>query len=158
MIAELTEMINAAYAAGEEGLWRPGTPRVFEQDVRAMLEAGELLTLERDGELAGSVRVRQLDAQTAELGILSAARDGSGAGRELVARAEDWARGRGLTGMRLQLLVPREGTHPFKQRLHDWYRRLGYRVIGRRDFAEVLPEPATYLLAPCDLVDYEKAL
>jgi GNAT superfamily N-acetyltransferase len=158
VIHELTHMINAAYAAGEEGLWKPGTPRVFEQDVRAMVEAGEILTVERDGELAGSVRVRRLDDDTGELGILSAARDGSGVGRELVAHAEDWARGQGLTRMRLQLLVPRDGTHPFKTRLHDWYTRLGYEVVGRHDFADVLPEPATYLLTPCDLVDYEKAL
>jgi ribosomal protein S18 acetylase RimI-like enzyme len=151
-------MINAAYAAGEEGMWHPGTPRVFEADVRAMLDAGELLTVERDGALAGSVRVRALDETVGELGILSAAREGSGAGRELVALAEAWARERGLTTMRLQLLVPRTGTHPFKQRLHAWYSRLGYRVIGREDFADAVPEAAPYLTAPCDLVNYEKAL
>jgi GNAT superfamily N-acetyltransferase len=151
-------MINAAYAAGEDGMWQPGTPRVFEQDVRAMLEAGEIITVERDGELAGSVRVRRLGDDTGELGILSAATVGSGVGPELIARAEAWARENGMTRMRLQLLVPREGTHPFKQRLHDWYTSLGYQVIGREPFEVALPEPSTYLLNPCDLVNYEKVL
>ena len=32
----------------------------------------------------------------------------------------------------LTLLVPREGVHPFKQRLHDWYTRLGIRREKRQ--------------------------
>jgi N-acetylglutamate synthase-like GNAT family acetyltransferase len=158
VIDQLTRMINDAYAFGEEGMWQPGTPRVFDHDVREMLEAGEILTVERDGELAGSVRVHQVADDAAELGLLSAARKDSGVGRELVALAERWARERGLERMRLQLLVPREGTHPFKQRLHDWYSKLGYAVVGREPFEEALPDSAPYLLYPCDLVNYEKAL
>ena len=50
------------------------------------------------------------------------------------------------------------GTHPFKARLHAWYSKLGYRVIARRDFADVLPDAARLLTAPCDLLIYEKAL
>jgi len=158
VIAELTDMINAAYAAGEDGMWVPGTPRVFEREVRALLDAGELLVLERDGAVAGCVRVHAVDASTAELGLLSAARRDGGAGSELVALAERWARDRGLARMRLSLLVPQVGTHPFKARLHAWYSRLGYRETGRCDFADVLPESARLLTAPCDLVFYEKAL
>ena len=151
-------MINAAYADGEEGMWRPDTPRVFEAEVRALLEAGELMVVRRDGALAGCVRARALDATTGELGLLSAARRDSGVGGELVALAEAWARERGLARMRLKLLVPRTGTHPFKARLHAWYSKLGYQVIARRDFADELPQAARLLAAPCDLLIYEKAL
>lgn len=151
-------MINAAYAAGEQGMWRPGTPRILEGEVRALLDAGELMVVRRDGVLAGCVRVHTLDAATGELGLLSAARRDSGVGGELVALAEAWAGERGLARMRLTLLVPRSGTHPFKARLHDWYSKLGYRVIARCDFAHELPESARLLSAPCDLVIYEKAL
>ena len=158
MIAELTEMINAAYAAGEDGMWVPGTTRVDEHEVQALVDAGELLVLERDGAVAGCVRVHAVDATTAELGLLSAARRDGGAGRELVALAERWACDRGLARMQLSLLVPQFGTHPFKARLHDWYSRLGYRETGRRDFADVLPESARLLTTPCDLVFYDKAL
>lgn len=151
-------MINAAYAAGEQGMWQPGTPRIFETEVSALLDAGELMVVRRGGELAGCVRVHALDAATAELGLLSAARRGSGIGGELVALAEAWARTRGLARMRLSLLVPHTGTHPFKSRLHAWYSKLGYRVIARRDFADELPESARLLTAPCDLLIYEKPL
>ena len=138
-------MINAAYADGEQGMWQPGTTRVFEDEVRALLAAGELLVLRRDGELAGCVRVHRVGPATAELGLLSAARRDSGVGGELIALAETWARERGLARMRLTLLVPRTGTHPFKARLHAWYSALGYQVIARGDFADELPEPAALL-------------
>ena len=151
-------MINAAYAAGEQGLWQPGTPRVFEAEVRALLDAGELLVVRRDGALAGCVRVHALDAATGELGLLSAARRDSGVGGELVALAEGWARERGLVAHAAEAARPAHGTHPFKARLHAWYTRLGYRVIGRDDFADVLPDAARLLTAPCDLLVYEKAL
>lgn len=151
-------MINAAYAAGEQGMWRPGTPRILETEVRALVDAGELIVVRRDGAIAGCVRVHALDAATGELGLLSAARLGSGVGRELVALAEAWARDRGLTRIRLTLLVPRTGTHPFKARLHAWYSKLGYRPIARHDFADELGESARLLTAPCDLAVYEKAL
>jgi N-acetylglutamate synthase-like GNAT family acetyltransferase len=158
VVEEVTAMINAAYAAGEQGMWRPDTPRIFEAEVRALLDAGELVVVRRDGVLAGCVQVHALDAATGELGLLSAARRDSGVGRELVALAEAWARERGLSRMQLKLLVPRTGTHPFKARLHAWYSKLGYRVTARRDFADELPESARLLNAPCDLVRYEKAL
>jgi hypothetical protein len=157
VVPELTAMINAAYAAGEQGLWPPGTPRVFEYEVQEMVDNGELRFVYRDGVLAGLVRVHRLDERTAELGLLSAAKLDSGVGGELVRLAEDWAREHGLPRMRLHLLIPREGTHPFKQRLHSWYSRLGYRAIGAEDVAKALPE-IEKTVVPCDLVTYEKVL
>jgi hypothetical protein len=59
--------------------------------------------------------------------------------------------------MRLKLLVPRGGTHPFKDRLHSWYSRLGYRAIGAEDVAKALPD-IEKTAVPCDLVTYEKVL
>jgi hypothetical protein len=157
VIAQLTHIINAAYAAGEQGLWPPDTPRVFESEVQQMVDREELLFAYRDDELAGLVRVHALDERTAELGLLSAARLDSGVGGELIRLAEDWARERGMPRMRLQLLVPREGEHPFKVRLHKWYSRLGYRAIGAEDVAKALPD-IEKTAVPCDLVTYEKVL
>ena len=150
-------MINAAYEAGEQGLWPPDTPRVFEDEVRHMVDNHELLFVRRDGEIAGCVRVHRLDHRTGELGLLSAARLDSGVGGELVTIAEAWGREQGLARMRLKLLIPKTGTHPFKQRLHSWYSRLGYRAIGTEDVAKALPG-IEKTAVPCDLVTYEKVL
>jgi hypothetical protein len=75
-----------------------------------------------------------------------------------MAFAHDLARGRGHRAMRLTLLVPQNDSHPFKVRLDGWYHRQGYRVVGRAEFAVTHPEPARLLLAPCDLVTFERAL
>ena len=67
-------------------------------------------------------------------------------------------RERGATEMGLELLVPRQGTHPAKERLHEWYSRLGYRIAGRDDFAAAYPEVGDLLAVPCDLRRYRKRL
>jgi GNAT superfamily N-acetyltransferase len=160
LVAALAQIVNEAYARGEVGLWRAGTERISDEELRPLVAAGELAAAREDGRLVGCVRVTSLDPRTAELGLLAVAaeRSGSGVGRALMAFAHDVARGRGHTAMRLTLLVPRSGSHPFKVRLDDWYRRQGYRVVGRADFAVTHPEPARLLLAPCDLVTFECAL
>jgi predicted N-acetyltransferase YhbS len=160
LVAALAQIVNEAYTRGEVGLWRAGTERISAEEMRPLVAAGELAAAREDGRLVGCVRVTSLDPRTAELGLLAVAaeRSGSGVGRALMAFAHDVARGRGHTAMRLTLLVPRSGSHPFKVRLDDWYRRQGYRVVGRADFAVTHPEPARLLLAPCDLVTFECAL
>ncbi len=54
--------------------------------------------------------------------------------------------------MELELLIPRGAPHPAKVRLHEWYSRLGYVRVGRRDFEHPL------LVAPADMWVYRKNL
>jgi GNAT superfamily N-acetyltransferase len=136
-------------------LWVPGRERVTAEELADFISRGELAAA-YDGERpVGCVRVT-----TGEFGLLAVARDatGRGVGRALVDFAEAASRARGARAMRLELLVPREGTHPAKVRLHEWYSRLGYRAVRRDDFAAAYPEAAQWLAVPCDLVGYEKPL
>jgi GNAT superfamily N-acetyltransferase len=154
-VGPLRELVNAAYEEGEAGLWRPGHERVSAGGVADLIARGELAVACADGRPVGCVRIGG-----AELGLLAVARDaaGRGVGGALVAFAEETARERGAAAMRLELLVPRAGTHPAKDRLHAWYTRLGYRPVERVDFAAVYREAARELTVPCDLVTYEKPL
>ena len=160
LVAALRDVVNEAYVRGEAGLWRAGAQRISSDDLRALIASGQLAAAHEDGQVVGCVRVTSLDARTAELGLLAVAgeRAGSGVGRALMAFAHDLARERGHTAMRLTLLVPHEGTHPYKVRLDEWYRRQGYRAIARADFAATHPEPAAFLAVACDLVTFERAL
>lgn len=67
------------------------------------------------------------DEAAVQLTLLVVASDarGSGAGRSLVAAAEDWARQRGATRLVVTTAVHRSGAHVF-------YERLGYELTGRR--------------------------
>jgi hypothetical protein len=72
--------------------------------------------------------------------------------------AERWAQHRGATGMQLELLVPRDWTHPAKECLRSWYAHLGYRVARTTTLDEDYPELAPHLATPCNLIIYAKPL
>lgn len=83
---------------------------------------------------------------------------GAGIGRDMVSFAERLSRERGCDTMQLELLVPKAWTHPAKKFLHDWYTRLGYRVVRTGSIEEQYPGLARQLATPCDYVVYHKQL
>ena len=160
VIESITALVNHVYAESEKGLWQGSADRTSADEVAGFVRAGEIAVAFVDGALAGSVRVQRLDETTGEFGMLAAdpARRGLGVGRELVRFAEQAGRDAGCREMQLELLVPREWTHPSKQFLAEWYGRLGYRVTHRADLAEDYPHLAPSLATPCDFLVYRKAL
>ena len=159
-VAELVRLVNDAYAAGEVGLWVDDAGRTDEAEIAASVAAREMLVATADGRTVGCLRVRALDDTTAEVGLVSVDPQawGGGIGRALVTAAEDLMRSRGAETMRLELLVPRASVHPTKQRLHEWYTRLGYEVFGSEPFEDCVPDAAPYLTEPCDLLHFSKPL
>ncbi|MBE2320265.1 GNAT family N-acetyltransferase [Solirubrobacter sp. CPCC 204708] len=117
--------------------------------MRELVAAGEIAVA--GDPPVGCVRIQRLDEDTAMFGMLSVdpAAHGTGLGRALIAFAES---AYDVSEMELELLIPRGAPLPSKVRLHDWYSRLGYRQVGRRDFDE--PE----LARPADLWVYRKNL
>jgi ribosomal protein S18 acetylase RimI-like enzyme len=83
---------------------------------------------------------------------------GLGVGRELVRFAERRSAAEGRRTMRLELLVPRDWTHPTKAFLAAWYTRIGYRVTRTGTIDEAYPDLAPLLATPCDFVIYHKDL
>ena len=63
-----------------------------------------------------------------------------------------------VNAMQLELLVPLTWSHPSKEFLDDWYRRIGYRVVRRTSVDLLQPELAPLLATPCEFVVYEKPL
>ena len=104
----------------------------------------------------GAARQRQ-----GEIGMLAVASShlGSGVGRRLVAAAEARCRSSGCAVARLELLAPRDWTHPFKARLREWYEgRLGYEPMHEADFAADYPRIAPLLACPCTYTVFHKEL
>jgi GNAT superfamily N-acetyltransferase len=157
---ELRRIINAAYRAGEAGLWKPHWERTSLPPLEREIARREIAVAWRDDRPVGSVRVTLPEPGVGELGLLAVdpAAHGEGAGRALVRFAEETTAARGALVMRLQLLVPREGAHPAKERLHAWYSRLGYRIDGVSDFVALYPEVADLVAVPCDLRTYSRPL
>jgi GNAT superfamily N-acetyltransferase len=160
LVDELVHIVNEAYAVGEAGLWLEGTSRIQPGEIREAIRGGGALTATADGRILGCAYVRPLDADRADLGLVSAVleRWGSGIGRELVRSAEELMRSRGATTMQLELLVPKEWAHPEKDRLRAWYTRLGYRVVRVAPFEEVAAHLASQLATPCEFLIFRKSL
>jgi GNAT superfamily N-acetyltransferase len=160
LVGPLADLINRVYAVAEAGLWVDGARRTTPDELAELIAAGEIAVARREGEIAGSVRIRDVEDDASEFGMLVAAFEqrGTGVGRALVEFAERRTRERGRRAMQLELLVPREWAHPSKELLKAWYGRIGYRVIRTGSMADAYPHLAPLLATPCDLLGYEKPL
>jgi GNAT superfamily N-acetyltransferase len=159
-VAAVVRVINAAYAVGEAGLWVDGTVRTTPAAVAEAIRGGGMLVASLDGEVVGCAWVKRLDATTADVGLVSVVpeRWGSGAGRALVAAAEELMRAGGVTTAQLDLLVPRDWVHPEKARLRAWYERLGYTVVRVAPFEEIGVHDVAELATPCRFLVFTKRL
>ncbi|OTA56078.1 hypothetical protein K449DRAFT_399774 [Hypoxylon sp. EC38] len=175
--ATLTEIINAAYGETEAGIFKPGYLRTSTSDVAKFLKAGTLAVASVPATASdaapkstsgrtplGCISIKKLSENRAELGLFAVAvsQRGNGVGRDLMTWAERWCRdnlgGPGVAVAQLDLLVPTHFEHPFKKRLDVWYTRLGYKIVGRRDFALDYPDLAPQLAGPTEYRMYEKTL
>jgi GNAT superfamily N-acetyltransferase len=160
LVEELVRLVNAAYAVGEAGLWLEGATRIVPGEIAEAIRRGRMLAATLEGRLVGCAHLRPLDANTADLGLVSAApaQWGRGIGRELVRSAEQLTQTRGMTTMQLELLVPKGSIHPEKDRLRVWYQRLGYRITRLARVEEVAPQLASQLAVPCEFLIFRKQL
>ncbi|GAA5105490.1 GNAT family N-acetyltransferase [Nocardia iowensis] len=161
LVAEPTALINQVYEVAEAGIWVDGAARTTHAEVANLVAAGEIaVARDPDGELVGSVRIQRLGDGLGEFGMLVAApgRRGTGIGRELVRFAERRSAENGAHTMQLELLVPRDWTHPAKKFLDEWYTRIGYRVVRRGALEDSYPHLAPLLATPCDFMIYHKPL
>jgi N-acetylglutamate synthase-like GNAT family acetyltransferase len=160
LAAEVAQVINDAYGVGEAGLWRDGVLRTTAEQMAERIRAGEVLVATTNGRVVGCASVRRIDETTTEVGLISTRLDswGGGVGSKLVQAAEDVGRSRGATTMQLKVLVPLTGPHSAKERLSDWYRRLGYAIVESLPFEQVASPAASDLATPCEFLLFNKPL
>jgi GNAT superfamily N-acetyltransferase len=141
----LTPLINAAYSVGEKGIFigteeRPFT-RVIEEEVRELISAGHFLTvrtLDRTTILGCVKTCPDIDeGSIGEWGCLAVA-DGQlnrGLGSMLVTAAESRLRAAKCCTAQLELLSPIHWRHEHKERLREWYTKIGYKLKVPGDFS-----------------------
>jgi GNAT superfamily N-acetyltransferase len=159
-VSGLTDLVNQVYARAEDGLWIDGATRTSVADMAAFVRSGELAVAIQDERLLGCVRIRRLDDEVSEFGMLAVdpGYRGTGIGRELVRFAERQACTSGCGVMQLELLVPRQWKHPSKEFLDQWYTRIGYAITGTGPVAEFYPDLSHLLATPCDFRIYRKKI
>lgn len=156
----LTDLVNDVYATAEQGLWLPGTTRTDVAEMTESTRAGEIVVARWGDDLVGSIRVRRLDTDTAETGMLVAhpGHRNLGVGRQLRRHVTAMLRQAGVKTLQIELLVPRDWTPEPKAFMARWNERSGYAVVRKGAFDDMYPELAPKLATPCDFIIYEKAL
>jgi GNAT superfamily N-acetyltransferase len=159
-IKRLSDLINEVYDDAESGMWKRKGARTNPAEVERLLRAQALILAEIDGALVGSVNVNLMRDGVGEFGMLVADLNhrGKGIGSALVDSAENWARGMACHTMRLELLTPRNWTHPSKEFLKKWYSRIGYKPQARESFEIMHPELVPELATECDFTVWRKSL
>jgi GNAT superfamily N-acetyltransferase len=160
LMERISELANEVYAVAEAGIWTDGATRTSVGEIAELTGAGQIAVARMAAQVVGCVRMQRLDERTGEFGMLCAdpSHRGVGIGRELIRFVERQSRADGVSTMQLELLQPREWTHPAKQFLAEWYSRIGYRVTRTGTIDEAYPELAPLLATPCDFVIYRKEL
>lgn len=159
-IAHITNIVNQVYASSEGGLWTNDVVRTTVDEVANIIKSGELAVARSDEQITGCIRVRQLDHEIGELGMLAVSPEHQnvGLGRRLIRFAEETCHAKQLSIMQLELLVPQRGSHPSKVILADWYSRLGYTPIRTDAVDNLMPELVPLLAIPCKFIVYQKQL
>lgn len=143
LVQYLTGLVNNVYSGSEDSFWTPGFKRTNAAEVREYLRTQALALAWRGGssfsqrgdlshDLLGCANIKMFPhEQTGEFGMLACdpVSRGVGVGRELLRFAEDEARRRGATHMRLELLQGDGWRHDFKDRIEAWYTRNGYQLV-----------------------------
>ena len=159
-IRRLSDLINEVYDDAESGMWKRKGVRTNPAEVERLLRAKALILADIDGALVGSVNVNLMRDGIGEFGMLVADlnRRGKGIGSALVDRAENWARDIACHTMRLELLTPRNWTHPSKEFLKKWYSRMGYKPQAPESLEILHPELVPELATECDFTVWYKSL
>jgi GNAT superfamily N-acetyltransferase len=159
-VNRLSDLINEVYDDAESGIWKRKGTRTNPAEVEALLRAQALILAEIDGVLVGSVNVNLMSGGVAEFGMLVADRKyrGEGIGSALVKHAERWAGENACHTMRLEILTPRNWTHPSKEFLRQWYSRIGYAPQTAEPFESMHPELVPELATECDFTVWHKSV
>jgi N-acetylglutamate synthase-like GNAT family acetyltransferase len=160
VVERLARLINDVYGTAERGLWRDGVARTTPDELAERIRDGQIVVAARDTQIVGTVAVWDVDREVSAFGMLAvpAEERGSGIGHALLDFIEAGARDRGARAMQLELMLPREWSHPSKEFLKGWYGRRGYRLVRTTMLDEAYPRLTPLLATPCDLQIHQKPL
>eukprot|EP00045_Choanoeca_perplexa_P020565 m.4658 g.4658 ORF g.4658 m.4658 type:complete len:187 (-) comp7098_c0_seq1:51-611(-) len=162
-------MVNAAYDYGEKGMWNEGFTRTTKEGVIELLDARKLLVAKQKDAIIGCIKLdpsyktqrhNGTPAHMAEIGMLAVSSDlrRHGLGKKLMTAAIVAAQAAKCNGIELQLVQPKDWTHPVKAFLAQWYASLGFELVGEQDDVAEFFRIAQYLATEVKVAVYELML
>lgn len=146
----LTTMINQAFRSTESGMWQSTMQRTNADDIVDFIQNGEMVCVYKEAKIAGCMRLQRITEEIAEIGMLAVglSQQGLGIGRSLVQFGEAELIAQGYKILQIELLKPKAYTDDSREKLQQWYERLGYNQVKEEALEEVLPELVSGLKVP----------
>lgn len=159
-LERLHDILEEVYRIAESDLWVKAYARIAFADFEALIQKGELIIARYDKTIVGCIHYYKKNDYKYGFGLLCVDFDykGLGIGRALINRAEELAFQNGATEMELEVLRPKGLKVAFKERIREWYERMGYEYTHSQNFAEIKPIKAQNLKRPSDFDYYVKSL
>ncbi len=156
----LYEIMRIAYALTEIEVWGENYIRITKDDYQELIDKGEILAAFIDNEVVGGVHFYKKSDQIYSFSLLSAnfSKSGLGIGRALINQVEDFAKENNAEKIQIEILRPKGIEVPFKIRIANWYKRMGYVYSHSQNFAEIKPIKAKNLVNPSDFDYYTKEI
>lgn len=157
---KLYDILIIAYALTEIEVWGENYVRISFEDYNNLIEKNEVLMAKYDSEVVGGVHYYQRREGVYSFSLLCADfnKSGLGIGRSLIDYVEKDAKLNGANLIELEILRPKGIEVPFKIRISNWYKSMGYVYTHSQNFAEFNPVKAKNLVRPCDFDYYTKTL
>lgn len=150
LVKQLTTLINQAFRSTESRMWQPTMQRTNTADIIDYIQNGEMVCVYKDTHIVGCMRLQRITEEIAEIGMLAVglSQQGMGAGRTLIQFGETELIAQGYTILQIELLKPKTYTDDSREKLQQWYERLGYHQVREQALEAVLPELVSGLKVP----------
>ena len=134
--------------------------RITFEEYNQLIEKDEILMALWNNEVVGGIHYYGRREGVYSFSLLCADFDksGLGIGRALIDSVVADAKAHGAHLIELEILRPKGMDVPFKIRISDWYKRLGFVYTHSQNFAEIRPDKAVNLLNPSDFDYYQKQI
>jgi len=159
-LESLHTILESGYRIAESDLWVKPYARIAFGDFLNLVREDRILIAFYNKKIVGCIHYYQKTTKKFGFGLLAVDFDykGLGIGRGLISQVERLASKKGAEIMELELLRPKGVNVPFKERLREWYERMGYVYTHSQNFAEIKPVKAQNLKRPSDFDYYTKSI
>lgn len=158
-ILELQTIINIAYLNSEKEFWKEGFQRISYEELQKLIQTKHIFVAYAHQTIVGCVKVEK-EATNVTFSMLCVKEDFRGAriASKLLDAIEQWAKNHHAKSISLELLKPKHYQHPDKEKLTQWYAKLGYQKVQFANFNEYYPELVPLMKIECVFEVWNKKL
>ncbi len=153
-------LVNESYRDEEAGIWKKNHQRTTPAEILEFVGKKEIVAIKEANHFIGGIRVKMIDDQTASWRMLWV--DKNHRGKKVTSKLfqfiEKDLRKRHVRKILFEVLRTVKWSHPKKDQLIAWYRRIGYKKTSTANFLDFYPKNKDTLATDVEFYLMEKDL